>query len=98
MSVEYEKNGERVGLLAAEEPPAHSGRGGTERSRAIDSILPALREQRDTWFRIAEFPKKSSASSTAGRLRKRSKDYEWRASVVGDGSVLWGRYVGRTRR
>ena len=93
MAVEFQDGNTRVGLLAAEEPPAS-----TRRSRgvaaAIRTLLPALREQRGTWFRVAEFPAKSSAAVYASRLRKAHPNYEWRAARSESGSVLWGRYVG----
>ena len=94
---EFEKDGVRIGLLAAEEPPPIRT-GNRQRRDAIDALLPLLREQRGTWFRIGEFAVKSAAGSTATRLRKAEPAYEWKARANGRGSVLWGRYVEKTKR
>src|SRR5690606_40483307 len=56
---------------------------------AIKTLLPALREQRGTWFRVAEFAAKSSASVYASQLRKEHQGYEWRSAGSESGSVLW---------
>ena len=92
MAVEFQDGNTRVGLLAAEEPPARRKTRGAK--AAIKTLLPALREQRGTWFRVAEFPAKASASNYASQLRKEHQGYEWRSAGSESGSVLWARYVG----
>lgn len=91
MAKTFEKDGVKIGLLAAEEPPPKVT-GNRDRINAVRAVMPLLREQKKTWFRIGEFPKKSSAGTTAQRLRKQYPDFEWEARSSEKGSVLWGRH------
>lgn len=83
----------KIGLLAAEEPPNLRNGGGW--GREILALVPALREQQGTWFKVAEFTTASGASSQVGRMKKKAPQVEWigRTTLEG-GSVLYARYVG----
>lgn len=84
-----------MGPLRAEEPPPKVNR--TSISEEIMVLVPQMRQQVKRWFRVAEFEKPWKASNVAGTLRKKAPTCEWVPRKVGDGSVLWGRYVGNNR-
>jgi hypothetical protein len=81
----------RIGLLASEAPPEHK----TGVSKAVLDLLPALRQQSGTWFRVGEFPTSNGALNCAGYLKthKRAKGYEFTTRKIDGGSVLWARHV-----
>jgi hypothetical protein len=81
----------RVGLLASEQPPPD------RKSSAIPDILNLvtdLRGQPHTWFRVAEFTSRQSASGVATKLRKKVPEVEWTSRSFEGGSILWARWVG----
>lgn len=96
MAIKYEDDSVRIGLLAAEEPPA-TRTGTRERADAIAATMPLLREQKGTWFRIAEYVVKSAASSAVTRARKVHPQVEFKAVTAkdGKGSLLYARWVGK---
>jgi hypothetical protein len=84
----------RIGILASEVPPEHK----TGVSKAVLDLLPTLRLQSGTWFRVGEFPDSPQAAlNCAGYLKthKRAKGYEFTTRKIDGGSVLWARHVKR---
>lgn len=88
------RKGSQSGLVW-EEPPA-GARGG--RRNVVDRLAPQLGELEQhpgRWARLERFVGRSSANTAAGRLRKaKGSEWEFKAARDGDGSKLYGRYVG----
>lgn len=88
--------GVNVGLLeAVKAPPNIQTKKATVYNRLLE-VVPALREQKGTWFKVGEWEfSKTGATAMATRLRKEFPLAEWTTRRVGDGSVLYGRWVGK---
>ena len=84
----------RVGLLKVETPPVPPPQGVAGQ---LLGLIPALREQRGTWFRVAEFHTDQGANSARRRVlnHEAALKVEWRGQRVQGGSVLWARYTGK---
>lgn len=88
------RRGSESGLVWEEPPPsAHGGR-----RNVVERLAPRLAELEDNpgrWARLDSFAGPSSANTAAGKLRKaKGKDWEFKSAREGDGSKLYGRYVG----
>jgi len=86
-----------VGLLKVETPPVPPPQGVASE---LLTLIPALREQRGTWFRVGEFYTDQGANSARRRVLKHesAQDVEWRGQRVDGGSILWARYIGKEHR
>lgn len=69
----------KIGLLRpVEQPPAQRSRSSVAQRIAAE-VAPRLRDKPGTWFLVAEFEARSSASTAASRLRKLAPECEWRS-------------------
>lgn len=83
----------KVGMIAQEEPP-ETARGASVH-RELVALVPQLRAERGSWFRIAEFTNTSGASAQARKLREKyPNQIETRSANTGSGSALWARWTG----
>ena len=82
----------KVGLIAKEDPPQRGPRGIFDE---VVELIPQLRAERGTWFRVAEFKSPTGAFSTAKKLRDRYPgQLEARGATLNGGSGLWARWTG----
>lgn len=83
--------GFKVGLLASEAPPDLSKPDSV--LAQLGAVVPLLKEQKGTWFRVADFEANAGATGAATRARKKYPKVEWRSRRVGEqGSSLYARW------
>jgi hypothetical protein len=82
----------KIGLLAAETPPPLGKPSATQ--AALKELIPTLREQKGTWFKVGEFESVTGAQAAKFKASKNYPKVEWTARRHAKGSVLYGRYVG----
>lgn len=84
----------KVGLLASESPPAK----GHRPSRIVQEMAPViglLKEQKGTWFRVAELESPTAANAIRPKMVKAYPNVEFTSRRVNGHSVLYAKWVGK---